>query len=46
VLDTMTGTDAERLYLRTGWTFAGQIPNYALFPDGTPGPTSVFFKPL
>jgi GNAT superfamily N-acetyltransferase len=46
VLDTMTGTDAERLYLRTGWTLAGRIPDYALFPDGRPGPTSIFFKPL
>ena len=44
VLDTMTGSDAERLYHRTGWTLAGRIPDYALFPDGTPGPTSIFFK--
>ena len=46
VLDTMSGGDAERLYLRNNWSHAGQIPDYALFPDGTPGPTSVFWKRL
>lgn len=28
VLDTETGSDAERLYLRSGWTRAGVIPDY------------------
>ena len=44
--DTMTGGEAERMYLACGCTKVGEIPDYALFPDGRPGPTSVFFKAL
>ncbi len=44
VLDTLEGSDAERLYLRTGWTRAGVIPDYALTPDGRPWATVVFWK--
>jgi GNAT superfamily N-acetyltransferase len=43
VLDTASG-DAERLYARHGWQRCGQIPNYALWPDGTFCATTVFFK--
>jgi GNAT superfamily N-acetyltransferase len=43
VLDTASG-DAERLYARQGWQPCGQIPNYALWPDGTPSATTIFFK--
>jgi GNAT superfamily N-acetyltransferase len=46
VLDTCEGGDAERLYLRRGWTKAGVIPNYALFPDGSPCDTAVFWKQM
>jgi GNAT superfamily N-acetyltransferase len=46
VLDTVTGGDAERLYARLGWTKAGVIPNYALFPDGRYCDTSLFWKSL
>jgi GNAT superfamily N-acetyltransferase len=46
VLDTVTGGDAERLYLRLGWTKAGIIPNYAMFPDGTMCDTTIFWKNL
>ncbi len=46
VLDTVTGSDAERLYLRMGWTKAGVIPNYALFPDGRFCDTTIFWKDL
>jgi len=46
VLDTATGGDAERLYARLGWTRVGIIPNYALFPDGTPCDTTIFWKQL
>jgi GNAT superfamily N-acetyltransferase len=46
VLDTVTGGDAERLYLRLGWTKAGVIPNYALFPDGRFCDTTIFWKDL
>ncbi len=45
VLDTASG-DAERLYARHGWQRCGQIPNYALFPDGRPCATTIFFKDL
>jgi GNAT superfamily N-acetyltransferase len=45
VLDTASG-DAERLYARQGWQPCGQIPNYALWPDGTPSATTIFFKLL
>lgn len=44
VLDTVTGDDAERLYERLGWTRVGVIPNYALYPDGRPCDTTVFWK--
>ncbi len=45
VLDTASG-DAERLYARQGWQRCGQIPNYALWPDGTPCATTSLFKLL
>jgi GNAT superfamily N-acetyltransferase len=44
VLDTVTGGDGERLYAREGWQRCGQIPNYALWPDGTLCATTIFFK--
>jgi GNAT superfamily N-acetyltransferase len=43
VLDTASG-DAERLYSRHGWQRCGQIPHYALWPDGAPCATTIFFK--
>ena len=46
VLDTVTGNSAERLYERLGWTKVGVIPGYALYPDGRPCDTTVFWKAL
>lgn len=46
VLDTVTGGDAERLYARGGWQRVGEIPNYALMPDGQPCATTYFHKQL
>jgi ribosomal protein S18 acetylase RimI-like enzyme len=46
VLDTVTGDAAERLYQGLGWTTVGVIPGYALYPDGQPCDTTVFFKAL
>jgi ribosomal protein S18 acetylase RimI-like enzyme len=46
VLDTVTGDPAERLYERLGWTRVGVIPGYALYPDGRPCDTTVFWKAL
>ena len=43
VLDTASD-DAERLYVRNGWQLCGQIPHYALWPDGRPCATTYFFK--
>ncbi len=45
-LDTVTGGAAEPLYAALGWTRVGIIPGYALFPDGRPCDTTVFFKRL
>lgn len=46
VLDTVTGDPAERLYERMDWTKVGVIPNFALYPDGRPCDTTVFWKAL
>jgi len=46
VLDTVTGSVAERLYTNLGWKPVGSIPNYALMPDGKPCATTVFYKIL
>ena len=45
-LDTKLGDVAETLYERSGWTRVGVIPNYALYPDGRPCATTVFYKEL
>jgi GNAT superfamily N-acetyltransferase len=46
VLDAVTGGDAARLYDRLGWTTVGVIPGFALYPDGRPCDTTVFWKSL
>lgn len=46
VLDTVTGGDAERLYARAGWQRVGEVPNYALMPDGAFCGTTFFCKQL
>lgn len=46
VLDTVTGSDAERLYSSLGWVRVGDIPSYALFPAGGLCSTTVFYKSL
>ena len=45
VLDTADAT-AARLYARGGWTLCGEIPDYALWPNGGYCATQVFFKSL
>jgi GNAT superfamily N-acetyltransferase len=45
MLDTASD-DAEHLYARRGWQRCGQIPAYALMPDGAPCATTIFFKLL
>lgn len=45
-LDTATGSEAERLYARLGYTRAGIIPRYALWPDGRFCDTTLFWKAI
>ena len=45
VLDTASD-DAERLYVRHGWQRVGAIPDYALWPDGRPCATVVYYRKL
>lgn len=44
VLDTVAGESGEKLYRRLGWTAAGVIPRYALFPDGRWCDAVIFWK--
>jgi GNAT superfamily N-acetyltransferase len=46
VLDTVTGGDAERLYERLHWKRVGEIPGYALWPQGGFCSTTYFYKAL
>ena len=46
VLDTVTGSDAERLYARLGWVRVGEIPDFALLARGGLWGTTVFYKKL
>ena len=46
VLDTVTGSDADRLYARLGWQRVGDIPGYALWPQGGPCSTTYFYRAL
>ena len=46
VLDAVTGDAAARLYARIGWTTVGVVPNFALYPVGSPCDTTYFFKAI
>jgi GNAT superfamily N-acetyltransferase len=46
VLDTVTGSTAERLYIRLGWQRLGVIPRFALMPDGASCDATVFYREL
>lgn len=46
VLDTVTGSDAERLYIEMGWEHCGVIPGYALWPTGGLCSTTVLYRDL
>jgi GNAT superfamily N-acetyltransferase len=46
VLDTLSGSPAERLYTRLGYQRSGCIPDYAELGDGSTGATTVMFKRL
>ena len=44
VLDTEAGSNAERLYDRLGWVRVGEIPDFALTPDGHLSAAAIFYK--
>jgi len=46
VLDAVTGGDAARLYERLGWVRAGDIPGFALYPDGGLCSTTFYYRQL
>jgi len=46
VLDTVTGSDAERLYARLSWQRCGVIPGYALLPRGGLCATTYLYRTL
>jgi GNAT superfamily N-acetyltransferase len=46
LLDTCKGYDAERLYASTGWVRVGEVPGFALNPDGSLCDTVFFYKQL
>lgn len=45
VLDT-SNPEAERLYARLGWHFAGTVPDFALWPEGGLCATSFYYRRL
>jgi GNAT superfamily N-acetyltransferase len=46
VLDAVTDGDAARLYARLGWTRVGDVPGFALYPDGRECGTTYFYRRL
>jgi GNAT superfamily N-acetyltransferase len=46
VLDAVTHGDAARLYERLGWVRVGDIPRFALMPDGAPCSTTYYYRDL
>ena len=46
LLDTCKGGAAERLYTSLDWVRVGEVPDFALNPDGSPCDTVFFYKKL
>jgi len=46
VLDAVSDGDAARLYERLGWVRVGEIPDYALLPQGGLCGTTVYYRQL
>jgi GNAT superfamily N-acetyltransferase len=46
VLDTVAGSDASRLYERLGWMRVGDVPRFALWPQGGFCSTTFFYRNL
>ena len=45
-LTTHAGSDSDRFYAARGWTRVGEIPAYAVLPDGSLAASAFFFKEL
>jgi acetyltransferase len=45
-LTTHTGSDAEAVYERLGWIRMGEMPGYAVLPDGTLAANAYFYRTL
>lgn len=46
VLDAVTGGDASRLYEKLGWIKVGDVPRFALMPDGRECGTTYYYRDL
>ena len=46
VLDAVTDGDAARLYARLGWIRVGDVPRFALYPNGGFCGTTYFYRDL
>lgn len=46
VLDAVTGGDASRLYEKLGWIKVGDVPRFALMPDGAECGTTYYYRDL
>ena len=46
LLDTRSGSHADRLYQRWGWQPLGRVPGFALDPDGTLADCTFYWKRL
>ena len=46
ILDTETGSDAEKLYAKWGWVVAGVVPDYFIGSDGSLHPTTFMYRRL
>ncbi|MEV1046383.1 GNAT family N-acetyltransferase [Streptomyces sp. NPDC049916] len=46
ILDTESGSLAEQVYCKAGWTRVGSVPGYAADPSGSLRPTTFYYKQL
>jgi GNAT superfamily N-acetyltransferase len=46
LLDAVTDGDAARLYEKLGWVRVGDVPNFALMPDGARCSTTFYYRLL
>lgn len=46
ILDTESGSLAEQVYCKAGWTKVGSVPGYAADPAGSLKPTTFYYREL